>query len=60
MRIPASRSGKGKISLSIQGSFREIDAVTEGAEIPTGALVQVQAIEGPNLVLVRITSTSPS
>jgi hypothetical protein len=41
LRIPASNAGKGKITVAIQGRTAEYDAFTAGAEIPTGAEVEV-------------------
>ena len=42
LRIPASRSGKGKIQISIHGALREYNAVTdEPADINTGNSVKV-------------------
>jgi len=37
LKIPAEMSGKGKITVSIQGRTMEFDAVTAGAELPTGS-----------------------
>ena len=39
--IPANKSGKGKIQISVRGSVHELDALTEGEKIPTGAKVRV-------------------
>ena len=33
--IPEHLSGRGKVTLSIRGSFHELEAVTEGDRIPT-------------------------
>ncbi|WP_298708941.1 hypothetical protein [Chitinophaga sp.] len=45
LAIPAARSGMGKVTLQIQGAWRELDAMTDDAEpIPTGALVTVTSI----------------
>jgi len=41
LSIPGHSSGKGKIHVKIQETLREIDAVTEGDTIPTGAMVKV-------------------
>lgn len=41
LRIPGSRTGKGKITVSIQGRTQEYLAVTGGDTIPTGATVRV-------------------
>ena len=53
LRIPANRSGKGKIQLSLNGAAREFDAVTDESEpIPSGAVVTVKEIVGKSLLLV--------
>ena len=39
--IPANKTGKGKIQISVRGSVHELDALTEGEKIPTGAKVRV-------------------
>lgn len=42
LRIPAARSGRGKIQICIQGAAREINAVTDDLdEILTGGTVRV-------------------
>ncbi|MBK7644363.1 MAG: hypothetical protein IPJ19_15190 [Planctomycetes bacterium] len=41
LRIPGQNSGKGKITLSLQGRSAEFHACTNGGEIPTGADVRV-------------------
>lgn len=51
--IPASRSGIGKVHIRIQGSLREMNAITDdGADIPTGKLVRVTGIVNDNVLLV--------
>lgn len=52
LRIPASKSGKGKVQLSSKGSVHEIDAITEGPELPTGTLAKVVSVENGNLLVV--------
>jgi len=51
--IPASKSGRGKIQISVKGSFHEIDAMTEGEKIDTGLTVRIVKTEGTNLVFVE-------
>jgi len=53
LAIPASKSGRGKIQISVKGSFQEIEAMTEGEKIETGATVKIQKTEGNNLVFVN-------
>ena len=53
LRIPANRSGKGKIQLSLNGAVREFDAVTDESEpIPSGSVVTVKEVVGKSLLLV--------
>ena len=51
LRIPAQRSGKGKVQISLNGSIHELDAVTDGAEIATGTMVTVKAVEDNVLII---------
>lgn len=54
LRIPASRTGRGKVQLSVKGSIHEIDAVTDrGTEIPTGDHVRIVGVLGDDLLLVE-------
>ncbi|MBK9592840.1 MAG: NfeD family protein [Crocinitomicaceae bacterium] len=53
LTIPASKSGKGKIQISVRGSMHELDAMTEGDKIETGASVKVVRVEGSTLVFVE-------
>lgn len=51
--IPASRSGAGKVHIRVQGSLRELTAMTDdAADIPTGKLVRVTEIINGNILLV--------
>lgn len=53
LRIPASRSGKGKIQASIKGALREYDAVTDDeADIHTGCQVKVLGLVNEDTLLV--------
>ena len=54
LRIPAARSGRGKVQVSVKGSIHEIDAVTDNdAEIPTGGQVEIVEVLGDDLLLVK-------
>ena len=41
LRIPGQRSGKGKITVEIQGRSQQFDALTDGEELPTGSECRV-------------------
>lgn len=51
--IPARREGEGKVQISIAGSVREFDAVTEGEELETGTLIKVIDVINPRTLLVE-------
>jgi hypothetical protein len=53
LRIPAQRSGVGKIQLNLQNRTMEYEAVTSGDEIPSGARVTVVDIVSPDTVEVQ-------
>ena len=54
LRIPASRSGRGKVQVSVKGSVHEIDAMTDNSEeIATGAQVKIVKVLGDDLLLVE-------
>ena len=52
LRIPAAKSGVGKVSLAMQGRRVECKAVTEGAEIATGTQVRVVGLSGTDTLEV--------
>lgn len=55
LSIPENKSGKGKIQISVNGSFHELDAMTLNKEkIPSGAVVKVVAIENNILIVEKI------
>ncbi|MGM9714425.1 MAG: NfeD family protein [Prevotella sp.] len=54
LRVPASRGGRGKVQLSLNGSVHEFDAVTDGNAIPTGAHVKVVSVEGSLLIVAQM------
>ena len=53
LRIPAQGSGKGKVQVSQNGSVHELDALTDGEEIPSGAKVKVVEIVDNETVKVE-------
>lgn len=53
LRIPAERSGEGKVQITIQGAVREYNAVTDGDEIKTGTSVKVLEAIDANTLLVE-------
>ena len=52
LKIPARRSGFGKVTIKIQGIQRELLASTEGPELPTGAVVEVTELTADGSVVV--------
>lgn len=53
LRIPASRSGVGKVQISVNGSVHELDAVTDGDKLPSGAKVRVKGLVDGRTLLVE-------
>ncbi|MEQ7800394.1 hypothetical protein ABDJ41_11360 [Pedobacter sp. ASV1-7] len=53
LRIPGQRSGRGKVQVSVKGSFKELDAITDQDTIESGANIRIIKIENQNLVLVE-------
>ena len=54
LRIPASRSGRGKVQVSVKGSVHEVDAMTDrNEEIATGGQVKILKVLGDDLLLVE-------
>jgi membrane protein implicated in regulation of membrane protease activity len=54
LRIPAARSGRGKVQVSVKGSVHEIDAMTDNTEeIATGSQVKIVKVLGEDLLLVE-------
>lgn len=53
LSIPERKSGQGKIHINIQGSLRELEAITEGEALPNGAKIRVVEILDDNLLLVE-------
>lgn len=53
LRIPAAHAAAGKIQISVNGSVHELDAYTNGPELPTGARARVIAIINADTLLVE-------
>jgi hypothetical protein len=53
LTIPGNKSGKGKILISINGAFHELDAMTEKESIQSGAVVKVMHIENQSILIVE-------
>ena len=54
LQIPAQNSGgSGKVMVEIQGALREMDALSEGESIPTGAPVLVVGITDEGVLIVQ-------
>lgn len=52
LRIPAARSESGKVTISVNGSLHELEAYTDGEEIPTGAKCRItQKIDGGTVLV---------
>jgi hypothetical protein len=52
LRVPAARSGKGKVTVSIQGRSVEFAAITPGGELPTGADCRIVDMTTENTFVV--------
>ena len=52
IRIPANRSGSGKVQISFHGSVQELPAQTEGEAIPSGTKVRVAKVIDKAVLIV--------
>jgi hypothetical protein len=53
IRIPGNLSGAGEIQVSFGGRMQNIQAYTQGLELPTGTAVRVVALHGDRALLVE-------
>lgn len=53
LTIPSNRNGKGKVMISIKGSYRELDAMTDEERIESGAVVVVVRVENESILIVK-------
>lgn len=59
--IPAKRGGTGKVHIKVQGSLRELPAMTDDeAEIATGKLIRVKNIINDSILLVTVADNNLS
>lgn len=54
LTIPENKKGKGKIMISVNGAYHELEAMTENDRIPSGAVVKVVKIENNNILIVEL------
>ena len=54
LRIPSKGQGKGKVTVEVEGRSVEIEAVTDGGEIPTGGRVRILELVGDDCVKVEL------
>lgn len=55
LRIPGNMSGKGKIQISVNGTSRDLDAMTEENEsLPSGTSIRVEKIIDKTIVVKKI------
>lgn len=53
LTIPENKNGKGKIMISVNGAFHELEAMTEKEKIQSGSVVKVVKIENNNILIVE-------
>lgn len=51
--IPAQRGGTGQVQITVQGSVREVEAMTDGEALPTGTTVKVIAALSQEVLIVE-------
>ncbi len=57
LTIPASRSGEGKVQISINGAVREYNAMTDGDSIKNGTTIKVvEVIDNQTLLVEELNS----
>ncbi|MDE5606311.1 MAG: hypothetical protein K2I68_03315, partial [Bacteroidales bacterium] len=53
LTIPSERKGEGQVQITISGSVREYNAVTDGDEIKTGTPIKVVEVLNSNTLVVE-------
>ncbi|MAT15934.1 MAG: hypothetical protein CMJ46_11775 [Planctomyces sp.] len=54
LKIPGNNSGRGKVTVNLQGRSMEYEAITEQDEIQTGATVIVTSVHSPGVLEVTL------
>lgn len=57
LRVPAGRSGQGKVQITINGAVREYEALTDGPDLPNGASIRVVEVVSADTLLVEAIDT---
>jgi hypothetical protein len=57
LRVPANKTGPGKVTLNLQKRTVELEAFTAASELPTGTPVRVVAVLGPSSVEVTLATS---
>ncbi len=53
LTIPENKTGKGKVMVSVNGAFHELDAMTEQEKLASGTVVKIVKIENQNILIVE-------
>lgn len=53
LTIPENKTGSGLVQVSVNGAVRELQAITTGERLETGAMIRVTAVESDNLIRVE-------
>lgn len=53
LTIPENKKGKGKIMISVNGAFHELDAMTENNYIASNTMVKVVRVESNSILIVE-------
>ena len=55
LTIPEAKSGVGKVQVSVNGSYHELQAMTEASEkINTGSVVKIKNVENNILIVEKL------
>ncbi|MCC6727270.1 MAG: NfeD family protein [Saprospiraceae bacterium] len=52
LKIPANRQGRGKVLVSVKGATHELEAMTDGPEIPSSSKAKVVGIDSETRCLI--------
>jgi len=54
LTIPGKMSGKGKVIVSVKGSFHELPAMTENEKINSNSMIKILRIESDEILIVEL------